>query len=196
MYLNKAVVPYTSTYGCVSDRVMMSLPSSQAMLTTWPILKPLSCSHLPLRLMMGKRAYRSLFARSNALLQTKKIHEGRNIKRFREMLGIKQDALAIDLGDDWNQQKISLLQQKETIDTALLQQISAALKIPVEAIQNFDEELAVNIISNTFNDQANGYNYYPTFNFNPIEKMIELYERMLHQQKEMIEKMERLIEGK
>ncbi len=41
-----------------------------------------------------------------------KIHEGRNVKRFREMLGIKQDALAADLGDDWNQQKISLLEQK------------------------------------------------------------------------------------
>lgn len=125
-----------------------------------------------------------------------KVHEGRNVKRFREMLGIKQDALAVELGDDWNQQKISLLEQKETIDAALLQQISNALKIPVEAIQNFDEEQAVNIISNTFNDQSNGYNYYPTFNFNPLEKMIELYERMLQQQREMIEKLERLSEKK
>jgi transcriptional regulator with XRE-family HTH domain len=57
---------------------------------------------------------------------TKKIHEGRNVKRFREMLGIKQDALAADLGDDWNQQKVSLLEQKETIDPALLQQITSA----------------------------------------------------------------------
>jgi transcriptional regulator with XRE-family HTH domain len=80
---------------------------------------------------------------------TKKIHEGRNVKRFREMLSIKQDALAADLGDDWNQQKISLLEQKETIDPNLLQQISAALKIPAEAIQNFDEEAAINIIANT-----------------------------------------------
>jgi transcriptional regulator with XRE-family HTH domain len=75
---------------------------------------------------------------------TKKIHEGRNVKRFREMLGIKQDALAAGLGDDWNQQKISLLEQKETIDDAVLQQVAAALKIPAEAIQNFDEEQAVN----------------------------------------------------
>lgn len=49
-----------------------------------------------------------------------KIHEGRNIKRFREMLGIKQDALAADLSEDWNQQKISLLEQKQTIDMPLL----------------------------------------------------------------------------
>jgi hypothetical protein len=48
------------------------------------------------------------------------------------MLGIKQDALAADLGDDWNQQKVSLLEQKETIDPALLQQISSALKTPLK----------------------------------------------------------------
>ncbi len=30
----------------------------------------------------------------------KTIHEGRNVKRIRETLGIKQDALAIELGDD------------------------------------------------------------------------------------------------
>ncbi len=130
-----------------------------------------------------------------------KIHEGRNVKRFREMLGIKQDALAADLGDDWNQQKISLLEQKETIDTPLLQQISAILKIPVEAFQNFDEEQAINVISNTINNNDTAtmnnpavFNYQPSFN--PIEKMVELYERMLQQQKEMIEKLEKLIEGK
>ncbi len=127
-----------------------------------------------------------------------KVHEGRNVKRFREMLGIKQDALALELGDDWNQQKISLLEQKETIDAPLLQQISAALKIPVEAIQNFDEAAAIAYI-NTFNDNsANhgtiGNNYDCQLTFNPIDKMIELYERMLQQQREMIEKLERLIE--
>ena len=136
---------------------------------------------------------------------TKKIHEGRNVKRFREMLGIKQDALAADLGDDWNQQKISLLEQKETIDTALLQQISAALKIPAEAIENFDEEQAVNVIANTFNshDNASGMNLYPTFNLNPIEKLIQLheekialYERMLKEKDEMMERLEKLIERK
>src|ERR1043165_3854317 len=102
-----------------------------------------------------------------------KIHEGRNIKRFREMLGIKQDALAAGLGDDWNQQKVSLLEQKETIDPALLQQISALLKIPVEAFQHFDEEQAVNVIANTFTDfkeGASAINIHPIFN--PVEAII------------------------
>ena len=135
-----------------------------------------------------------------------KIHEGRNVKRFREMLGIKQEALAYELGDDWNQKKISLLEQKETIDTPLLQQISAALKIPVEAFQNFDEEQAVNIISNTVNnsDNANGnslFSYYPTVN--PIEKWLEALEEikrlnaeLIKVKDEQIELLQRMVEKK
>ncbi|MBZ4191710.1 helix-turn-helix domain-containing protein [Niabella beijingensis] len=138
---------------------------------------------------------------TNTDAMEKKIHEGRNVKRFREMLGIKQDALAADLGDDWNQQKISLLEQKQTIDAALLQQISAALKIPAEAIQNFDEEQAVNVIASTFNDNAQVGGVIN--NYNPVDAVLKLheekmalYERMLKEKDEMMVRLERLIEGK
>ena len=130
-----------------------------------------------------------------------KIHQGRNVKRFREMLGIKQDALAADLGDDWNQQKISLLEQKETIDATLLKQVSAALKIPAEAIENFDEEKAVNVIANTFGDNGVGYQRNENPVFHPIDKIIQLheekialYERMLKEKDEMMARLEKLIE--
>jgi transcriptional regulator with XRE-family HTH domain len=129
-----------------------------------------------------------------------KIHQGRNVKRFREMLGIKQEALAFDLGEDWNQKKISLLEQKDIVEDDLLEAISKALKIPVEAFKSFDEEQAVNIISNTFNDQSNGYNYYPTFNINPVEKWIEalneikrLNDELLKAKDEHIKMLEKLI---
>ncbi|WP_156305787.1 helix-turn-helix transcriptional regulator [Sphingobacterium endophyticum] len=124
------------------------------------------------------------------------IHEGRNIKRFREMLGMKQEALALELGEDWTQKKVSQLEAKEKIEMDILEQVAKILKVPAEAIQNFDADQAVNIISNTFNDQSNGYNYYPNFHFNPVDKMIELYERMLQQQKEMIDKLEKLLNSK
>lgn len=132
-----------------------------------------------------------------------KVHEGRNVKRFREMLGIKQDALAYELGEGWNQQKISLLEQKETIELPLLKQISNAMKVPVEAFQNFDEEKAVNIISNTFDNGSilNAINHNPTFH--PIEQIIKLheekialYERMLKEKDEMMARLEKLIGGK
>jgi len=130
-----------------------------------------------------------------------KIHQGRNVKRFREMLGIKQEALAFDLGEDWNQQKVSLLEQKDVIEDNLLKAISTALKIPVEAFQNFDEEQAINIISNTFGEHAfsNSFNY-GTIHFHPIEKIIQLheekialYERMLKEKDEMMTRLENLI---
>lgn len=133
----------------------------------------------------------------------KTIHQGRNIKRFREMLGIKQEALAAELGDDWNQRKVSLLEQKEAVEAAILQQVAAVLKLPVEAFQNFDEEQAVNFITNTFNDQSNGYNYYPTFNVNPVEKWIEALEEikrlnatLIQEKDDKIKLLEKLMERK
>jgi len=114
------------------------------------------------------------------------VHQGRNIKRFREMLGWKQEALAYALGDDWSQKRISLLEQKETIEDDILAQVAAILKVPVESIKNFNEESALNIISNTFtsNDTStlNAINYQPTFN--PIDKVVELFEenRKLYEQ--------------
>jgi transcriptional regulator with XRE-family HTH domain len=129
-----------------------------------------------------------------------KIHQGRNVKRFREMLGIKQEALAFDLGNEWNQKKISMLEQKDVIEDDMLRQISNALKIPVEAFQNFDEDQAINIISNTFGDNACVGNPNSTFNFNPIEELkklheekIALYERMLKEKDEMMARLEKLI---
>ena len=129
-----------------------------------------------------------------------KIHQGRNVKRFREMLGIKQEALAFDLGNDWNQKKISMLEQKDVIENDILKQISNSLKIPVEAFQNFDEEQAVNLISCNFSDNAMFNNRIEVFNNNPIEEIkklheekIALYERMLKEKDEMMARLEKLI---
>lgn len=133
-------------------------------------------------------------------MQNKKIHQGRNIKRFREMLGIKQEALAFELGDDWNQKKISLLEQKETVESDILAQVAKILKVPAEAIENFDEEQAINIIANNFHDEAFIGNSGGTYHINPIEKIVQLheekialYERMLKEKDEMMTKLEKLI---
>lgn len=133
-----------------------------------------------------------------------KIHEGRNLKRFREMMSVKQEALAFELGEDWNQQKVSLLEQREKIDSDILEQVAAILKIPAEAIRNFDENQAINIISNTFTENTIGNSFnYGTIHLHPIEKIVQLheekialYERMLKEKDEMMGRLERLIGGK
>lgn len=132
-----------------------------------------------------------------------KIHEGRNIKRFREMLGIKQEALAMELGDDWTQKKISLLEQKDNVEPLLLQQVADALKIPAEVFKSFDEEQAVNIIANTIDNGAIGYQRNDACTFNPIDMLVQLheekialYERMLKEKDALIERFERMVDVK
>jgi transcriptional regulator with XRE-family HTH domain len=141
-------------------------------------------------------------------MPTRPVHQGRNVKRFREMLGVKQEALALDLGQDWSQKRISLLEQKEVIDPALLQQIADALKVPAEAIKNFDEEKAIyNIQNNYEGSNANASNVGPAAfmnyqcTFNPLEKWVEameenkkLYESLLKSERDKVALLERMLE--
>ena len=124
----------------------------------------------------------------------KNIHQGRNVKRFREMLGFKQEALAYELGEDWNQKRVSLLEAKETIEEDVLAQVAAILKVPVEAIKNFDEEKAIHNIQNNYDNAVIHGGPTVNYNFNPIEKLIELfeenkklYERLLASEREKVE---------
>ena len=142
----------------------------------------------------------------------KKVHEGRNVKRFREMLNIKQEGLAYELGGEWSQKRISVLESKEKIEDEILAEIAKVLKVPEEAIRNFDEETAICNINNNFETIASGalvavggndsHNFsYTDCTINPIEKWVEtleklealqaenkkLYERLLQSEKEKVE---------
>lgn len=117
------------------------------------------------------------------------------------MLGIKQDVLATSLG--LSQQAISQLERKELLDEPVLEKVSKALGVSEEAIKNFTEEAAINIVANTINnhDQSTVVNYYPTFN--PIDKIIELYdekialyERMLAMEQEKNELLQKLLDAR
>lgn len=139
---------------------------------------------------------------------TRKVHQGRNVKRFREMMGIKQEALAAQLGGDWSQKKISLLESKEDIDPALLNELAKALKVPAEAIKNFDEEKAIYNIQNNFEGSHNqGPNGPYQCTFNPLDefrnevienrRLVEenrkLYEELLKTEKEKVALLERML---
>ena len=124
----------------------------------------------------------------------KTIHEGRNVKRIREILGIKQDALAAELG--LSQQAISALEQKEALDKDMLEKVGKALKVSSEAIKNFNEETAVNFF-NTFTDDSINHGAFAAYNFNctfnPLDKVIELYEALLKSEREKIALLEKFL---
>lgn len=130
-----------------------------------------------------------------------KVHQGRAVKRMREILQIKQETLATELGI--SQQSVSLLETKEMIDPETLEQIAKTLKVPVEAIKNFNEEAAVNIIANTFQDESVAYAYNYKCTFNPLDKYIEtveknekLYEALLKSEREKIALLEKMLNAK
>jgi transcriptional regulator with XRE-family HTH domain len=120
----------------------------------------------------------------------KQIHQGRNIKRFREMLGISQQGLAYELGDDWSQKRISLLEARESVEDGLLDEVARVLKVPVEAIRNFDEETAIYNIQNNYDHATQNVNY----QFNPVDKIVELYEALIACEREKAALLQKMLE--
>lgn len=113
-----------------------------------------------------------------------KTHIGRKISRIREIRGIKQDFLAVELGV--SQQTISKIEQSEEVEGATLEKIASVLGLSADAIKNFNEEFVFNIISNTFTDSSSNNNNY-LCTFNPLDKVVELYERLLASEREKME---------
>lgn len=127
---------------------------------------------------------------------TKPKHIGRNISRIRELRGMKQETLAIAIGV--SQQSVSNIEASETIDEEKLQAIAEVLGVSPEAIKNYSDETVLNIISNTFTSHdsstINAINIQP--NFNPLDKVVELYERLVQAEKDKVEYLEKLLKAK
>ena len=131
---------------------------------------------------------------------TKPNHIGRKISRIRELRGMKQEALAMELGI--SQQSVSLIEQSETIEDEKLEQVAKVLGVSVEGIKNFSDEAILNIIGNTYHvDNSSAINYGCTFN--PLDKIIEqsdkieeLYKKLLQAEKDKISYLEKLLNKK
>ena len=128
---------------------------------------------------------------------TKPKHIGRNISRIRELRGMKQEALAIAIGV--SQQYISTLEGSETVETEKLNSIAEVLGVSAEAIESFSDEGVVNYFNNVYDNDitdsivnANALEC----TFNPIDKIVELYERLVQAEKDKVEYLERLMKGK
>jgi hypothetical protein len=75
--------------------------------------------------------------------------------------------------------------------------VAALLKVPTDAIKNFDEDSAVNIISKTFTDfKDNAIANANHCTFNPINKIVELYEALVKSEKEKNELLQKLLDQK
>jgi len=127
---------------------------------------------------------------------TKSNHIGRKISRIRELRDMKQEALAQALG--MSQQTVSAIENSETIEEEKLIEIAKALGVTAEAIKSFSEENMITYF-NTFNDSPGNFGTFANgaiCNFNPLDKVVELYERLVQAEKEKVEYLEKLLKEK
>ncbi|PIF33850.1 DNA-binding XRE family transcriptional regulator [Flavobacterium sp. 9] len=122
-------------------------------------------------------------------------HIGRNISRIRELKDMKQEALAQAIGT--NQQAISAIENSETVDEQKLIEIAKALEVSVEAIKSFSDDGVINYF-NSFHDNivTTGSIFATNCTFNPLDKVVELYERLVQSEKDKVEYLEKLLNGK
>jgi transcriptional regulator with XRE-family HTH domain len=117
-----------------------------------------------------------------------KTHIGQNVQRVRVYLGVKQDALADELGI--TQQEVSKIEKQEFIDERMLLNIADALCISPEVIRNFDLERAIkNICNSDYEATVLGRKSEneDELQLKMVEKIFELYERLLKSEREKIE---------
>jgi transcriptional regulator with XRE-family HTH domain len=131
--------------------------------------------------------------------QSKKPHVGRNIQTIRYIRGISQADLGVQLEERLNrpfsQQLISDIEGRENVeDEELLKQIAEILKVEPEALRNMDLNEAINIFGNSFSENSTQQiNYKNTVHnqqtYNPLDKLIELFEKEKAELKAEIERL-------
>lgn len=115
---------------------------------------------------------------------------GKKVERIRKIRGVSQETLAGSIGV--SRQNLSKLEQAEHIDDEKLELIARGLGVTADSIRNFNEDAMINNFGNEFHEGSSLINY----NFNPIEKIVELYDALLKSEKEKNELLQKLLNQK
>ncbi|MHC8950392.1 helix-turn-helix domain-containing protein [Sphingobacterium hungaricum] len=111
------------------------------------------------------------------------MHIGHNIKRIREIQGIKQEAFGQLCRNKYSQQRISDFENMVALDELLLDELATALGVTPEFVKSFKEENVIYNIQNnnnsTFTDNSVGLNAQPTFNSDGSDKLLALLEKFM-----------------
>jgi transcriptional regulator with XRE-family HTH domain len=149
---------------------------------------------------------------SDPIKDRNQIHLGHNIQRLREIIGLKQLALAESCG--WSQQQMSKLENSETVEDETLEIIAEKLGVKPEFIKNFNEEKTVYNIqhNNIFHDHAVNSSQHnkPHIEYHPVDQLVMLLEKYLQDDQkktgqiemltktvmDLVEEVKRIKEGK
>lgn len=131
------------------------------------------------------------------VIKNNKVNHGRNVRRTRENKGIGQKELAelVHL----SQPTVSRYEMTKYIDKEMLLRFAQALQVPVEYLETLEEDAQTiifenNTITNTDNDAVSmtgDITNSPIIN--PLDKISELYERLLKEEKDKVAALEKRI---
>lgn len=93
-----------------------------------------------------------------------------------------------------SQATLSGYEKKDKLESEILEKIAKALKIPVEAITEISNESPISIFSGVWNDNAVAQNVQPTFN--PMDKIVELYDKLLESEKEKVAMLQEVLRSR
>ena len=121
---------------------------------------------------------------------------GRKIERIRKLRGLTQTELGDSLGI--TKQAVSKMEQAEKIENEKIKQVADALGVTEEGLKKFNEE---SVLYYTYNFYENsgvtaasiGAHNIETLNNFPIEKTIEMFEKLLQKEREKFEKVKRRV---
>ena len=119
----------------------------------------------------------------------RKSNHGFNVRRWREWRNIKQDVLAEQIGV--SQATLSAYEKKDKLDDEILVKLATILNVPIQAFSLPSDDAVINIV-NYDSGIVNTHNQNLTFN--PIDKVAELYERLLKTEQEKNAMLEKVIE--
>lgn len=115
--------------------------------------------------------------------QEEKIHEGKNLKKIREIMGMKQETLGQKCESKFDQRRISEFENSWTIAEPALTELANALGVTVEFIRAFNEEKAIYNIQNnnsfTVSENSFGLSNQPNVTYNCVGKIETLLEKLV-----------------
>lgn len=123
------------------------------------------------------------------------LHLGRKIERVRKLRGLTQTELGDALGI--TKQAISKMEQAQKIEDEKIKQVADALGVTEEGLKKFNEE---SVLYYTYNFYENsgvtaasiGAHNIETLNNFPLEKTIEMFEKLLQKEKNKFERVKRV----
>lgn len=133
---------------------------------------------------------------------SQRVHHGHNIASARRMKGLVQKTLADLLG--MSQQRLSQIESTKIVSDEILQKVAEITGVSLEDLKTMEEPMSIYIENNnntiqdasdvgsiSVGDSVDGSTI--TYHVNPIDKITELYERLLKADQEKIKELEQRI---